>query len=748
MNRLRLLALLTALVALCRPAASQDHGFNGIMAVYPSGGAAGTTVEVDLRPWRRGVIDITVSGKGVTASLLRPKEEPRDYDWQPDRGYPIFQNKCNGCHALPNPVVQRRTREEWASIVELMVKKHGAPIALGEMSEGSLIIQYLGKATQSAAGLRARLTIAPDAEPGLRELRMVGKDWTSQAAVFEVTRDREILELGTNVNLETAQPLPLPSTVSGQLNEARELDYYSVEVKRGRRFIVRCSSWTPNAAYFFPRLRLFDASGRGLLRSEGHDGFDPLLDYTPTADGKIFIGVDDLFSRGGSVMVYRLRISDAPHDATLFPAGLRRGTTIEAELSGENAGCPPVRLDAKESPPGLQRASTPRGSYPYVVGDYPEVVRQAQDQAIRVKFPVSLNGRFLSPGQKDLFLVDVSPEDLGKPYALEIFGGRIGSPVEAKVVLSEGDRIRHDKTPLIHSEGQPIAYSGKFDTNWPAYKLGASLFGRDERFDVTFSHPGTYALEVSEVNGRSGPGFVYRIQAGPAEPDFDVAITPDNPTVRPGSSVYLEIHPLRRHLLDGSIEVRFSELPPGITASRGVIRPDRGRSFIVLTAAADAKPGLVLRTRPVATAMARGRELLRRVRPYEMRDHCYRTLPFDEVAITVSSRPSWSASLEADSPTVKPGQSIKVKVKLDRRGTGDADVPFFIFSDHKDIRISGLPTVAAGANESVVTVSLDARSQARDPIQIVVVNGLNEWIGVTSGAMNRASSVLELNPAP
>lgn len=748
MSRLRFLAILAALVALCRPASTQDHGFVGILAVHPSGGAAGTSVEVDLRPWRRGVVDITVSGKGVTASLLRPKEEPRDYDWQPDRGYPIFQNKCNGCHALPNPVVQRRTREEWAAIVDKMVKKHGAPISLGDMSEGHLIVQYLGKATQSAAGLRARLTIAADAEPGVRELRMVGKDWTSQAVLFEVTRDREILELGTNVSLETAQALPLPATVSGQLNEAHEIDFYALDVKQGRRFNVRCSSWTPNAGYFFPRLRLFDASARPLLRSEGHDGFDPLLDYTPPADGKVFIGVDDLFSRGGSVMVYRLKVSDAPYEAALFPAGLRRGTSVMAELQGENAQCPPIRLEAKGASPGLQQASTPRGTFPYVVGDYPEVVRGAQDQAVRIKLPASLNGRFLSPHQKDLFIIDVGPEEVGKPYALEVFGGRIGSPVEVKLVLTEGDQIRRDKTPLIHSEGRPIAYSGKFDTNWPAYKLGASLYGRDERFDVTFDRPGAYALEVSEANGRSGPGHVYRIQAGPAEPDFDVAITPDNATVRPGSSVYLELHPLRRHLLDGPIEVRFPELPPGITASRGILRPGQGRSFIVLTAAADAKPGLLLRTRPVATATARGRELVRPVRPYEMRDHCHRTLPFDELAITVSSRPSWTARLEAESASLKPGQKVSVRVKLDRRGTGDSDVPFFIFADHPDVRFSGLPTVPAGAGESVVTVSLDARSKARDPIQIVVVNGLNEWIGVTSGAMNRASSVLELTPAP
>jgi len=154
MDRMRRLGIAVVLVALCRSAASQDHGFRGLMAVYPPGGAAGTTVDVDLRPRHRGVVDVIVSGKGIQASLLQPKEEPREYDWQPDRGYPLFQNKCNGCHALPNPVVLRHTREEWQQIVERMVKKNGAPISLGDMSEGHFIAQYLGKATQQATGLR------------------------------------------------------------------------------------------------------------------------------------------------------------------------------------------------------------------------------------------------------------------------------------------------------------------------------------------------------------------------------------------------------------------------------------------------------------------------------------------------------------------------------------------------------------------------------------------------------------------
>jgi hypothetical protein len=738
----RVLAASAVVAALTSSATSQDHAFIGVMAVYPPGGAAGTTVEVDLRYHRRGVQDVTVSGSGITASLLKPKEEAHGYDWQPSRGYPIFQNKCGACHALPNPVVLRRTREEWQRIVETMVKKHGAPISLaGELSEGRLIAQYLGKATQDAVGLRARFVIAPDAPPGRREVRMVGRDWTSQIGIFEVTRDREVLEAGGNTTLDAAQALHVPVTVSGQLNEAGETDYYALDLRAGQRVTIRCASATLNARHFFPRVGILDASSRLLARNEGRGGFDPFLDFTAAVEGRVYVAVDDLFSRGSPEMVYRLKIEETPYDAALFPPGLRRGSSVVSALVGENAEAPPVPLSAgSEVRLGVHHVKTPRGAFPYVVGDYPDHLRT--DGPIRL--PAALNGRFLQPGQRDRYPLTVTPEEVGKPVSFEVFGGRIGSPAELSLSLVEGEDVR-GKTPLLHSERNPYPYAGKFDTNWPAYKLGAQLYGRDERFDVVFPRPGLYSLEVWEAGGRSGPGFVYRIHAGPAEPDFSVAITPDNPTVSPGASVYLEIHPLRRYGIEGPIEVTLAGLPPGITASTGVLRPGHARSFLTLTAAPDAKPGLVLRTRPTARALAGGQLLVRAVVPYEFRDHCRPPIPTDELVVTVGRPPAWTVRLETEPAGLAPGRGLPLKIKLARGDAKDGDVPFFLFADHKDVRFSGLPSVPSGSSESTVTVRLEGRSAAAGRVRIVVVNGLNEWIGVTSGAMNRSSAALELD---
>jgi hypothetical protein len=738
----RIVAVLAGF-ALLPAAFPQDHSFIGVMAVYPSGGAAGTVVEADLRHYRKGVVGVTISGPGVRVELIPPKEPPRDYDWQPQRGYPLFQNRCNGCHDLPNPVRLRYSHDEWAKVVETMIRKHGAPVTTGfEGSEAQYIVAYLGKAAQSATALRARFTLAPDAPPGVREVRMIGKDWVSQVARFEVTRSRELLESGTNSRPEHAQPVPFPAVVNGQLNEARETDWYALDLRKGRRVVLRCASSTLNARHFFPRLRVQDSSGRPLARNEGRGGFDALVDFTAPQDGRFLVIVDDLFSRGSPEMVYRLSVDEAPYEAALFPAGVRRGESVQADLVGEHAEGPPVTLAG--SAPGVRVAETPRGRFPFVVGEHPELTLRPGDPVPRTRLPFALNGRLTRPGQHDLVQVEVGADDVGKPFSFEVYGGRIGSPALLSLALAEGEAFRPDKTPLLHSESRPIAYSGRFDTNWPAYKLGADLFGRDERFDVRFPRPGLYALQVWEAEGRSGPGFVYRVHAGPAEADFAVAMTPDNPTVSPGASVFLELHPLRRHGLEGPIEVVFPELPEGLTASRGIIRPGESRSFLVLTAAPEAKPGLRLRTRAVARTTAGGRTLTRPVIPYEFRDHCRTPIAADETLIAVGRPAPWIVTLESDARDLAPGGTLKIRLKVDRRDGKDGDVPLFVFSDHADLRIEGLPTIPAGAVETILKAEVRKGSAARGPVSVVAVNGLNEWIGVTSGAMNRSSAPLQL----
>ncbi len=729
-------------VATVPPAAPAQDFMPTLLAVYPPGGKAGSTIEVDLRlssPTDE-VREVIVTGAGVTATLIPTKKLFRPDGSHVDRGYKLFANRCGTCHDLPNPVVTRKSWDEWDKTIVRMAKEKGAPVEIvppkGRFeAEAHFIKSYLVDATERSSGVRAKLTIAADAPPGRREVRVVGKSWSSLVGVFEITRDREVLDVADNHTPSAAQPLTLPVTVSGQLTGLREVDYFAVTARKGERFVARIAAHRlnpDNERQFWPVLAVHDESGKQLAKNTGRDGFDPLIDFTAPADGTYLLSVRDLFARGSPFMVYRLSVADRPYEAALFPAGGRRGSAVAPSLVGENVRGEPLKLTlAGTDPFGVRAADTPHGSYPFVVSDLPEVLKKPGAEVERVTLPAALNGRITDPGQTDRFRFRLTEKEVPAEWSFEVFGGRIGSPLAPEVVLRRAD-------------GHPL-FSAPGDIRYPGHHLLEAFadgqFGRDHRFTYTFAHAGEYEIAVGDSRGRSGPGFVYRVHASKPEPDFTVAVSPDNPIVRPGGSVYLELHAVRHQGVTGPIEVEFPNLPPGVTASRGVLHPGQAKSFVVLTAAADAKPGTFVRTVPVAKTTVGGKVLTRPTVPYEVRSHCRAVPARDELVVTVGEPADWTATAEVLGGPLVPGGSVEVRVRVDRKGGADRDVPFFAYVDVPGVQIVGLPTVPKGSRET--TVKLKLPRSARPPegdVQFVLVSGLNEFVGVYSNTMNRASA--------
>jgi hypothetical protein len=742
-------SLFAAFALLLSPvaAAAQDY-FPTLLAVYPSGGAAGTTVEVDLRlssPTDE-VREVLVTGRGVTAALVPPPKLHRPDGHHVQIGYKLFANRCGTCHDLPNPVVTRKSWKEWDDTITRMAKEKGAPVELvppkgQHEAEAHFIKSYLVDATERSAGVRAKLTIAADAPPGRREVRVVGKTWTSLVGAFEVNRDREVLDAADNHTPESAQPLALPVTVSGQLTGLREVDYYAVAAKKGERLVARISAHRlnpDNERHFWPVLAVHDAGGKQLQKDTGRDGFDPLIDFTAPADGTYLLSVRDLFARGSPFVVYRLSVGDRPYEAALFPAGGRLGSTATPTLVGENARADPLKLAALTGEPGIRTLDTSHGPFPFVASDLPDVVAKPGEPTAVAAFPAALNGRIAEPGRADVFRFRVSEKEVPAEWAFQVFGNQIGSPLAPELVLRRADGH------LLFDTARDVKYPG----HHLLQAFADGQFGRDPAFVYKFEHAGEYELAVGDVRRRAGPGFVYRVHVTKPEPDFAVAVSPDNPVVRPGGSVYLELHAVRRQGVTGPIEVEFPHLPPDVTASRGVLHPGQDKSFVVLTAAPDAKPGAYVRTLPVAKATVGGTALARPTIPYEVRSHCRAVPRRDELVVTVGAPCDWTVTADAVGGPLVPGGSVEVRIRVDRRGGPDRDMPFFAFADVPGVQVVGLPTVPKGRREATVHLKLSRDARPPGQVQFVLVTGLNEYVGVSSNVMNQASAPLRVPLAP
>src|SRR4029077_8571976 len=103
-------------------------------------------------------------GPGGTATLNARgvKADPADQK--------LFQAKCTQCHELRGPGSISRTADQWVATVERMIREKGAPI---EAADRARIVSYRQAAARASAGLTARVTVAPDAAPGKREVRVV-----------------------------------------------------------------------------------------------------------------------------------------------------------------------------------------------------------------------------------------------------------------------------------------------------------------------------------------------------------------------------------------------------------------------------------------------------------------------------------------------------------------------------------------------------------------------------------------------
>ncbi|HEU4753869.1 MAG TPA: hypothetical protein VFU47_12245, partial [Armatimonadota bacterium] len=372
------------------------------------------------------------------------------------------------------------------------------------------------------------------------------------------------------------------------------------------------------------------------------------------ADGKYVVQVRDMLYRGTPSSIYRLSIGSLPYGQYLYPAGGRSGQSASATVYSQNM--PPqsllIPLPA-DAPEGVRDVTTAAGTFKFVVGQYPEYVSSPGMEVQPVTLPVTLNGRIEAEGATDRYRFTLAKEALG-PYRFQAYAEQIGSPLEARLTLK-------------NAKGQVLASAAQQRT-------------RDPRLDYTFSQPGEYTLEISNTSAKFGPEYVYRVSAGPAEPDFRLSAGPDNPNLGPGSSVYLAVRVNGRVGIPGDIEISVEGLPPGVTASPTRLRPDENQGFITLSAAADAKPGSFSRVRVVGRATVNGKVIEREASVYEVYriNNNPQNLYRSEMVVTVGPEIGWTVSLEPGAARMSPESGpVTFTARLNRKGA-EGDIPFAI----------------------------------------------------------------------
>lgn len=144
-------------------------------------------------------------------------------------------------------------------------------------------------------------------------------------------------------NLARAQDLAIPIGVSGEIGQARDVDAYRFEAKKGQRLrfeVIARDMGSP----LDPVLRLYDADGK-LLKEADDDGkqsADPDVEFAAPADGQYRVTVTDRFLHGGERYAYLLSITEPQPDFTLSASAdafvLNAGKELEIPVSITRSG--------------------------------------------------------------------------------------------------------------------------------------------------------------------------------------------------------------------------------------------------------------------------------------------------------------------------------------------------------------------------------------------------------------------------
>jgi len=186
----------------------------------------------------------------------------------------------------------------------------------------------------------------------------------------------ETVEAEPNDDRKKASPLVLPVTANGRVNEANDIDWYSVKLKKGQRVRAEIFSQRRLASRLDLRLDAFSPDGELCGTNDDIDAvseagsdfrqpFDPFLVFQAERDGGHRIRVSEQTGSAGPNAIYRLdvellepgfRLYQWPDAVPVWGAGSTASLIVDMEHWGGLRS--PVTVHIEGLPDGWQGSST------------------------------------------------------------------------------------------------------------------------------------------------------------------------------------------------------------------------------------------------------------------------------------------------------------------------------------------------------------------------------------------------------
>lgn len=581
MSKLRWLPILglAGLLATASSAYGQATAYIGY--AYPAGGQQGTTVQVRLGGQRLDVVTgAMITGDGVSVKVVEYlrrignqemtllREQLRELRKKPKAPARPNQAKAAGAQpARPKPAAGRRTKQQQEIIAKIEKR----------------LAEYCNRPNCAALGELAFLevTIAPDAEPGERELRLISTRGISNPVPFIVGQVPEVARKPMKISLmqvlgkeafaqrkrpeeEVEVAITVPCTVNGQIASG-EVNWYRFEARKGQRLVLSAAArqLVPYIAdavpgWFQPVLAVYDSNKKELAYN---DDFrfkpDPTLLFEVPEDGEYLFSITDAIYRGREDFVYRVTIGELPLITSIFPLGGPSGVETKIEINGWNLDKAKVTAPSADAAPGVHRVCATVGGkasncVPFAVDTLPECLDRESNndasQAQAVTLPIIVNGRIDSQDDWDVFKISGKA---GDTIVAEVMARRLDSPLDSMLRLTD-------------ENGKVVA----FNDDREDVGSGLNTHHADSYIMTELPADGTYYVHLGDTSRAGGEAYAYRLRISPPRPDFELRVVPSRAVMRVRSGTAVNVYAIRKDGFDGDITLGLKDPPEGFPTAK------------------------------------------------------------------------------------------------------------------------------------------------------------------------------------
>jgi hypothetical protein len=459
--------------------------------VYPAGGQQGKTFQIKLGGQRlTGVNKVIVSGEGVSAKLVRFERrlsnqdvrllreqlkelkrevQPENKRWRKGKGKKkpsMMENTMMDMQTMEGAKTGGKTNANSAANSAANPKT----LALIDRVEKRLAAYVRRPASASIAEITyAEVTIAPNAKPGTREIRLATPRGITNPLVFivgqipETSRrpmytqqfqvlGKEAASLRKLPPEETEVAINLPCTANGQIGSG-EINRYRFTAKKGQNLVVsvKARELIPYVAdavpgWFQPVVTLHDADGNEVAY---HDDYrynpDPSFLFLAPKEGEYVCSIHDSIYRGREDFIYRLTIGELPFLTGINPLGQHSGSPAKVTMTGWNLKGAKLTLPPANAKPGTYQITAKKGKLvsnpsPFLISSQPE--RQEKEpnnsmtQPQTVSLPLTVNGRIDHKDDIDIFRFTGKKD---QKIVAEIHARRLGSPLDSMLKITRAD---------------------------------------------------------------------------------------------------------------------------------------------------------------------------------------------------------------------------------------------------------------------------------------------------------------------